>query len=463
MYRRYLSILAVLALVLVATLGGSNQASAAGESGLAQAIAAQERNTDSLLAIDGVIGTAVGQGNAGGHVVLALTTSAGVRGIPGSVDGVTVRPYVTGEITAQPKPGTGGVDRTARFDRPVPIGVSTGHPDITAGTIGARVIDAAIALSDAGRLDNSTPSDGYGTPSSTTVGATIGLPLRKYGRTTGQTDGKVDAINAAVNVGYDTGTARFVGQVIIKGQKGSFSAGGDSGSLIVTKDGNNPVALLFAGNSQVTIANPIDAVLSRFNVTIDDGSVAPPLVTTGSVAGTVTDTDTSLPISGANVSAGGQSATTAGDGTYTIANVPTGSVTVVASASGFATDSTSVTVTENLTSTANFALAPVQTGTASGNSISYSETGGKSGDKDLRVTLLVVDGGGTGIAGASIDIDLSRDGTVIASGSGLTDSAGSITFRLRNAASGTYTIEVMSLTADGFNRDGITPPNDHIK
>jgi hypothetical protein len=122
-----------------------------------------------------------------------------------------------------------------------------------------------------------------------------------------------------------------------------------------------------------------------------------------------------------------------------------------------------VTVTENLTSTANFALAPVQTGTASGNSISYSETGGKSGDKDLRVTLLVVDGGGTGIAGASIDIDLSRDGTVIASGSGLTDSAGSITFRLRNAASGTYTIEVMSLTADGFNRDGITPPNDHIK
>ena len=32
-------------------------------------------------------------------------------------------------------------DRTAKFDRPVPIGVSTGHPAITAGTIGARVID----------------------------------------------------------------------------------------------------------------------------------------------------------------------------------------------------------------------------------------------------------------------------------------------------------------------------------
>ena len=32
-----------------------------------------------------------------------------------------------------------GGDTTARCDRPVPIGVSTGHPSITAGTIGARV------------------------------------------------------------------------------------------------------------------------------------------------------------------------------------------------------------------------------------------------------------------------------------------------------------------------------------
>ncbi|NQW17543.1 MAG: carboxypeptidase regulatory-like domain-containing protein [Chloroflexi bacterium] len=526
MYRRFLSILAVLAVVLVATLGGSNHAAAAGESGLARAIAAQEANTDTLLAIDGVIGTAVGQAESGGHVVLALTTAAGVRGIPWSVDGVVVRPYVTGEISAQPKPGS-GVDPTGRFARPVPIGVSTGHPDITAGTIGARVvdgsgniyalsnnhvyaaqnaanigdaviqpgaydggtistdvignltdfepivfttsannvIDAAIVISDAGRLDNSTPSDGYGTPSGTTVDATVGLPLRKYGRTTGQTDGKVDAINATVNVGYDAGTARFVGQIIIKGQKGSFSAGGDSGSLIVTKDGNNPVALLFAGSTTVTIGNPIGAVLSRFNVAIDDGSgPPPPPPTTGSVAGTVTSLDTGLPISGANVSAGGQSAITAGDGTYTIASVPTGSVTVSVSASGFVSASQSVTVSENQTSTAvNFSLATAQTGTASVQSISYSTSGGGSGTKDLRVTLVVVDGGGVGIEGASIDIDLSRDGSVVAGGSGLTGASGSITFRLRNAASGLYTTEVTGLTADGFIWDGITPANSFVK
>jgi len=61
--------------------------------------------------------------------------------------------------------------------------------------------------------------------------------------------------------------ARFVDQIGIS--DGSFSDGGDSGSLIVTNDaGKNPVGLLFAGSSTRTIANPIDDVLAAFNVTI---------------------------------------------------------------------------------------------------------------------------------------------------------------------------------------------------
>jgi hypothetical protein len=94
----------------------------------------------------------------------------------------------------------------------------------------------------------------------------------KYGRTTGQTKGRITGINATVNVGYDSGTARFVNQIII--QPGSFSAGGDSGSLIVVQkgaDARKPVGLLFAGSPLITIANPITAVLERFNVVIDGG------------------------------------------------------------------------------------------------------------------------------------------------------------------------------------------------
>lgn len=221
-------------------------------------------------------------------------------------------------------------------ERPVPIGTSTGHPDITAGTIGCRVtdgtyvyalsnnhvyanenlasigdnvlqpgayddgvdpddaigtladfepivfhprktnvIDAAIALTTTDMLGNSTPlgdpdyPDGYGTPSSTIrTDVAVGLPVQKYGRTTLWTDGVVADINATVRVGYSSRSAIFTGQIVIT--PGGFSAGGDSGSLIVTNDeAKNPVGLLFAGSDTHTIANPIDAVLAAFDVEID--------------------------------------------------------------------------------------------------------------------------------------------------------------------------------------------------
>ena len=121
------------------------------------------------------------------------------------------------------------------------------------------------------RVGTSTPSDGYGTPQSTAASASINLRVRKYGRTTGQTNGKISGINATVNVGYGGGkVARFVGQIVIT--PGSYSAGGDSGSLIVVQKGGNarkPVALLFAGSSSSTIGSPIGAILTRFGVTVD--------------------------------------------------------------------------------------------------------------------------------------------------------------------------------------------------
>ena len=75
---------------------------------------------------------------------------------------------------------------------------------------------------------------------------------------------------ATVNVRYQQGQARFVDQILIK--PGGFSAGGDSGSLVVAdggKDDKKPVGLVFAGSTLVSIANPIEPVLERFGVTID--------------------------------------------------------------------------------------------------------------------------------------------------------------------------------------------------
>jgi hypothetical protein len=132
-----------------------------------------------------------------------------------------------------------------------------------------NTVDAAIAGTSPAEVDIKTPPGGYGTPSSTIVAAVLlNQAVQKYGRTTGLTKGKVTGINATVLIKYDIGRARFVNQIVFS----SMSAGGDSGSLIVTDDGNNsPVALLFAGSSSSTIGNPIGVVLSVFGVTIDGG------------------------------------------------------------------------------------------------------------------------------------------------------------------------------------------------
>jgi hypothetical protein len=127
-------------------------------------MAAQEAHTDALLRIQGVVGTAVGLAD-GGPVVKIFTEHAGVVGLPRTLDGVTVEVQVTGKIfalhhckgkhaedpscsstpTDPPEvPGTDCSAPDAWCPRPVPIGVSTGHPDITAGTIGARLIDVKV-------------------------------------------------------------------------------------------------------------------------------------------------------------------------------------------------------------------------------------------------------------------------------------------------------------------------------
>ena len=137
---------------------------------------------------------------------------------------------------------------------------------------GGNVIDAAIAA--VGDVVNDvtgeTHSSSYGFPKTTTIIASVNMRVMKYGRTTEETKGRVQAINATVNVNYGApGVAQFVGQIVIGG--GGFSSGGDSGSLIVVQKGSDarkPVGLLYAGGGGVTIANPIDAVLSAFGVTI---------------------------------------------------------------------------------------------------------------------------------------------------------------------------------------------------
>ena len=128
----------------------------------AAATAVQERHNRDLLSIPGVAGTAVGLGLDGLPVVKVLLARGGVAGLPATLDGHSYSTEVTGEFRAlgtvggaataadggRPE-GGGDTDPRRPFPRPVPIGVSTGQVDVTAGTIAARVVsgDRVFALS----------------------------------------------------------------------------------------------------------------------------------------------------------------------------------------------------------------------------------------------------------------------------------------------------------------------------
>ncbi|HXL22053.1 MAG TPA: hypothetical protein VOA78_06290 [Candidatus Dormibacteraeota bacterium] len=144
-------------------------------------------------------------------------------------------------------------------------------------------VDAAIAQVVAGKVDAGgnilylgATVDGNGVPvaaaprAGTGIAALIGEPVAKSGRSTGLTCSTVFATNVNVqNVQYQkgcgTGTTfnvSYTNQVDITG--GSFSAQGDSGSLIVDQNTADPVALLFAGSDVDTVGNPVSAVLNFF-------------------------------------------------------------------------------------------------------------------------------------------------------------------------------------------------------
>lgn len=146
------------------------------------------------------------------------------------------------------------------------LGTLADYVPIIFSTSANNTIDAAIAVSTKDNLGNATPADGYGTPSATTVEATLGLAVMKYGRTSGQTKGAIYLTDGTILVGYSSGTARFINQIGVLGSRGAFIKAGDSGSLLVTSSGKNPVGLLFAGDSsgKYAFANPIGDVLSNF-------------------------------------------------------------------------------------------------------------------------------------------------------------------------------------------------------
>ena len=147
------------------------------------------------------------------------------------------------------------------------------------------------------------------------------------------------------------------------------------------------------------------------------------------------------------IGTGGSFSKTLSDGDHTI----TASVTD----SGSKTGSASISITVG--------TPPIEPTTVSVASITCATEGGKNQDKHLLITVALVDDLGNPVGGASVSIDLFRDESFVASGTGTTGTAKLVTFTLKNAPSGCYTTTVTDVTAQGLTWDVVTPAHEFCK
>ncbi len=295
---------------------------------------------ETLMRIPGV--KAVGRASGSQRIVIYVERKRPeiLAVIPAEIEGVPVEVRESGEIRIlsllPPEVIPASVEPLARTGRVRPVvgGVSTGCPQITAGTFGGIAIDnltgRIVGLSnnhvwlgarwgeqegyarnpvlqpgvyDHGRF----PEDCIGYTSRAvpvelgrenlvdaclcepieevsaeilgvsavprTVEPTVGLDVVKSGRTTGVTYGTVTVVDATVDV-RGWGTARFTNQVMVEP---AMMKGGDSGSLILAEDGGI-AGLGFAGSDKVSVFTPASTVQRLLNIRILGAPGLPMLV-----------------------------------------------------------------------------------------------------------------------------------------------------------------------------------------
>lgn len=249
---------------------------------------------------------------------------------PKELEGIPVD-VIEAEYGLQLLPGDSQLEaapeaRKARYD-PIPLGVSVGNSRITAGTLGAKVYDAAsqqpMVLSNwhvfvgslsgsvgesiwqPGPIDGGNSADTFATLTRFVLGPydaavaqltntrevlsetvdgdniedvttpQLGMFVWKSGRTTERTEGFIDGIKMTTSVNYGAAGMRVMQDVFrIVPRPGAgnveVSMGGDSGSIWVDEASGKGLGLHFAGEvgsaPEHALANELQPVLDTLNV-----------------------------------------------------------------------------------------------------------------------------------------------------------------------------------------------------
>lgn len=165
---------------------------------------------------------------------------------------------------------------------PAPTGVGRHHSLVALHSgdpqqVQLQELDVALfSITDDNQVSSMQGSSIFDTPGTATDPAG-GMLVKKVGRTTGLTQGEVVGLWVTpLPIPYKSNrfssVVHFTGIWSVKGLGGeSFSLPGDSGSLVVTEDGQNVVGLIFAGAGQVSFIIPIASVLDRLNLRLITG------------------------------------------------------------------------------------------------------------------------------------------------------------------------------------------------
>lgn len=362
----------------------------------------------------------------------------GSSGDPGSlVKQAFDNSYAAGvlHIAAAGNASGGAVIYPAKWFTVVAVSATTDTDALASfSSVGAEVEIAGPGAS----ILSTTIGGGTGTMSGTSMASPHVAGVAALVVAAGITDGNglngiADEIRARLN-----STAEDIGLSTSRQDSGLVNA---ENAALGTNNGNN----LGGGSGEpannpptVSITSPADSSTFDSGATIlfegtasdtEDGDLTASLVWTSDIDG--------------QIGTGGSFSTALSDGNHTI----TASVTDSGGATG--SDSNSITVGD----------PPADATSVSVSVVTYATGGGKNQDKHLLITVALVDDLGNVVSGASMSIDLFRDGSPSGSGTGATGTDGSVTFSLKNAKSGTYTTTVTDVTATGLSWDGITPPN----
>ena len=128
-------------------------------------------------------------------------------------------------------------------------------------------IDAALAVC---QDDVSFTNDvlHIGAPSGVTA-AREDMVVHKFGPTTSYTVGRVTSLKTSMRVDYSQQTVLFNNQILVRPLNDApFGARGDLGALILSREHNAAVGLLFAGSPTHILANHIGEVLDELGATL---------------------------------------------------------------------------------------------------------------------------------------------------------------------------------------------------